>query len=159
MSLTVADPFLFSMTLLSAAAPPLSPRASEARDESPEDALAGLERCWRQRDMTAYLAHFAEDADLVNRSGTWFRGKERIGEQLRWLAEHGRPELFSMKLVLESTRFVAPGVAILVQRRDEGARESLATYVLTRQGSTWKVQSISIAPVEPAAARLRVAGS
>jgi uncharacterized protein (TIGR02246 family) len=121
-----------------------------AQDEQALRALmTDLDQRWQQRDLPAYLAHFSEDADFVNRAGTWFRGRAALQQQLQWLVEKGRPEMFSMRTDVEAVRAVAPGVFVLVQHRDENVRKSRATFVITRSDDALRVQSVSIAPVEP----------
>jgi uncharacterized protein (TIGR02246 family) len=135
--------------------PPTPTMPQSSLTLSPEDEksihalILDMEQRWRERDLPAYLAHFSEDADLVNRAGTWLKGKAQMEKQFRWLMEKGRPEMFSMKTRVEAIRPITPGVFILIQHRDESVRQSLATYVITRREDRWFVQSISIAPVEP----------
>ncbi|MBZ4418968.1 DUF4440 domain-containing protein [Myxococcus sp. RHSTA-1-4] len=122
---------------------------------SPEDEkdlralMTDLDLRWKQRDVPAYLAHFAEDADFVNRAGTWLKGRAALQAQLQWLVEKGRPEMFTMRTDVEAIRPIAPGVFVLIQHRDEHVRKSRATFVVTRVGDALHVQSVSIAPVEP----------
>jgi uncharacterized protein (TIGR02246 family) len=105
-----------------------------------------LQEAWRNRDLGAYLRLWAEDADLVNRSGQYFRGRQAIEEQWRWLFERGFPEIFSAETVIASVREIAPGVAVVHQRRFEPARSSIAVYVLLRAEGAWKVQAATISP-------------
>ena len=105
-----------------------------------------LQEAWRNRDLGAYLRLWAEDADLVNRSGQYFRGRPAIEEQWRWLFERGFPEIFSAETVIASVREIAPGVAIVHQRRFEPARTSIAVYVLSRAEGNWRVQAATISP-------------
>jgi ketosteroid isomerase-like protein len=132
--------------------PPTVDAASEAR--SSQNAIHGfmaeVESAWQRRDFEAYLAHFAEDADLVNRVGRWFKGKAAIRQQLRWLDERGHPEMFVAQSKVEKVRFVAPGVVSLHQRRLDGSRlVSLATYLIARAPQGWRIQTLTIAPIEP----------
>lgn len=157
-----AKPFLLLGPLLLGAvssqgcAVPRTPAMSQPslalspQDEQALQALmTDLDQRWQQRDVPAYLAHFAEDADFVNRAGTWFRGRAALQQQLQWLVEKGRPEMFSMRTDLEAIRAIAPGVFVVIQHRDEHVRKSRATFVITRSGNALRVQSVSIAPVEP----------
>ena len=110
--------------------------------------LAELQEAWRARELPRYLAHFAPEADLVNRAGAWYRGKGEIAQQLGWLVEHGSPGIFAMRTTVEGMRPVAPGVVTVHQRRDEVGRASLATYLLVKREGRWWVESVAIAPIE-----------
>ncbi|WP_163999887.1 YybH family protein [Pyxidicoccus caerfyrddinensis] len=159
-----AKPFLLLGPLLLGASPspthaaPRTPAMTQPSPAlSPQDEkvlralMTDLDLRWQQRDVPAYLAHFAEDADFVNRAGTWFRGRAALQQQLQWLVEKGRPEMFAMRTDLEAVRAIAPGVFVVIQHRDEHVRKSRATFVITRSGDALRVQSVSIAPVEPPA--------
>ena len=136
---------LFLAPAMSHATPAVSPQDEKAL----RALMTDLDLRWKQRDMAAYLAHYAEDADVVNRGGGWFRGRAEFKQQLDWLAKNGRPEIFTMRTDIEAIRAIAPGVFVLVQHRDENVRKSRATFVIARSGDTLRIQSVSIAPIEP----------
>jgi uncharacterized protein (TIGR02246 family) len=153
-SFLLFGPLLLGAVTSQACAAPKIPAMSQlsplsAQDEHALRALmTDLDLRWQQRDLPGYLAHFSEDADFVNRAGTWFRGRAALQQQLQWLVEKGRPEMFAMRTDLEAVRAISPGVFIVIQHRDEHVRKSRATFVITRSGEALKVQSVSIAPVE-----------
>ncbi|MFP2905465.1 YybH family protein [Pyxidicoccus sp. 3LFB2] len=149
-------PLLLGTVFFQACAAPRTPAMSQPSltltpqdDQDLRALMTDLDQRWQQRDLPAYLAHFSEDADFVNRAGTWFRGRAALQQQLQWLVEKGRPEMFAMRTELEAVRAIAPGVFVVIQHRDEHVRKSRATFVITRSGDALRVHSVSIAPVEP----------
>jgi uncharacterized protein (TIGR02246 family) len=118
-------------------------------DKSLRELMVRLDEAWQARDFETYLTHFSDDADLVNRAGTWFKGKAQIAKQLDWLKSHGYPEMFTTDSTVAAIRSVAPGVATVHQRRFDGTRiKALATFVIVRRNGRWLVEALSIAPLE-----------
>ncbi|MBJ6763801.1 nuclear transport factor 2 family protein [Myxococcaceae bacterium JPH2] len=141
-------------TALPPGPPPLS-----ARDRKAIQALMGaLDHDWGLRQVDSYLSHLSEDVEVISQSGALLRGKAALEKQVRRKLEAGLPERFIPRTRIESLRPVARGVVVLVQHREEGPRTSRATFVLSRQATRWRVQSISVSPVDTvptAPARLR----
>lgn len=98
-----------------------------------------LQKAWRAADVETYVTAFDEDADLVNRGGTWYRGRADIGAVLRELARSGRPALFAADRRTESIRMVSPTVAAVHELWIEPDRTAHATYVLARRDDGWRI--------------------
>ncbi|MCI0574311.1 MAG: hypothetical protein L0Y66_26570 [Myxococcaceae bacterium] len=114
--------------------------------------LEQVQADWAARRLDAYLSHFAENADILNRTGAWFRGRAAFRPQLEWLftrGVEGRPELFSPTTRVESARELGPGLWVLVQHREEGPRQSRATWVLSHSAGRWLVETVTVAPLGP----------
>lgn len=99
-------------------------------------------------DVVGYLADFHDDADMVNRSGQWIRGKGEIADRLNILAESGRPELFAADRTTESIRLLTPDTVIVRERWSEPDRVARATYDLTREGGRWLVRAVTVVVVQ-----------
>ncbi|MBU8898654.1 hypothetical protein DRW03_31945 [Corallococcus sp. H22C18031201] len=134
--------------------PPLS-----ARDRKAIHALMGaLDHDWGLRQVDSYLSHMSEDVEVIGLNGTLVQGKAALEKEIRRKLEAGMPEHFIPRVRIESLRPVARGVVVLVQHRELGPRTSRATFVLSRHATRWRVQSISLSPVDTvptAPARLR----
>ena len=130
--------------------------------------MAGLQGAWSRQDLAEYLSYWSADADVVNRAGQRFRGLAQAAAQWRRLFERGLTEIFTAETEVIGVRRIAPGVVVVHQARREPARDSLAVYVLVRQGEqgkqeergesgeraesgnagVWLAESLTIAPVE-----------
>lgn len=95
--------------------------------------LQRLHTAWRDADIDSYVAAFADDADLVGRTGQRHSGRAAIAAQLQELARSGRPALFAAERVVESVRIIAPLVAVVHELWIEPDRTVHAIYVLTRR--------------------------
>ncbi|MBO0840384.1 MAG: SgcJ/EcaC family oxidoreductase [Sciscionella sp.] len=103
---------------------------------------------WRHRDVDGYLALLDDEVDVVNRAGKWLRGKEEFAAQLKRIMQGGLPEMFTVDYTIDAVRLVHPDVAVVHELRAEPHRQSRAVYTLTRAGSSWRVNAITIAPIE-----------
>ncbi|HVX45437.1 MAG TPA: SgcJ/EcaC family oxidoreductase [Mycobacteriales bacterium] len=101
-----------------------------------------LHVAWRAADVENYLAAFAEDADLVGRTGQRYSGRAEIAAQLRKLARAGRPALFAAERRIDTIRLIAPTVAVVHETWIEPDRTVHATYVLTRR-ERWLISATS----------------
>ena len=73
--------------------------------------VAEVQAAWNTHDMHRFAACFAEDADFVNVSGTWWRGRGEIEERHRE-SHASRFRLSLMALELEESREIVPGVLV-----------------------------------------------
>src|ERR1700677_5095857 len=115
-----------------------------------------LQDAWNRGDAAGYASQFTDDADFVAWNGTYGRGRRAI--------EDGHQRLFEgplggSRMVLvdddgaesappESLRVVRPDVAIMVisgvvtlagQSATGPDHESVQTFVLIKNGSSWRV--------------------
>jgi uncharacterized protein (TIGR02246 family) len=98
--------------------------------------MDGLQRAWRAADIETYIAAFDEHADMVNRAGQRYRGRETIAERLRELT---RPALFAADRRTESIRVISPTVAVVHELWLEPDRTARATYVLALCDEGWRI--------------------
>src|SRR6266496_2493924 len=111
---------------------------------------ARQQQAWNQHDAKAYAALFAEDGDVVNVVGWWWRGRKEIESQLS--------DAFAF-IFRESTltithvdiRFLRPKIAVAHTRWTmSGAktpptipepREGIQTLVLQKVGGNWMIEA------------------
>lgn len=114
-----------------------------------------LQDAWNRGDVAGYASLFTDDADFVAWNGQYGRGRQAIEDGHRSLF---RGPLAGSRMVLvgdgtesvppESLRFVRPDVAIMVitgavtraaQASTGPDHQSVQTFVLTKQASSWRV--------------------
>ena len=129
-------------------------------DESAErrailELAQALQGAWNRGDAAGYASLFTDDADFVAWNGSYGRGRQAIEDAHRAL--FAGPLAGSVMALVgdgagsappESIRFVSPDVAIMVisgavARADQSAwrpdHRSVQTFVLTKNGGTWRV--------------------
>lgn len=102
-------------------------------------AVERMHKAWRTADIETYLTAFDDDAELINRSGKWYRGKAAIADVLRELARTGRPALFAAERRVEAIRAVTPTVSVVHELWVEPDRTAQASYVFVRRDEDWRV--------------------
>jgi uncharacterized protein (TIGR02246 family) len=106
--------------------------------------LSQSEERWNKHDAEALAALQAEDVDHINTSGGWSKGREAIRKLWAQLFET-RFKDDTTKVTLEKIRFLKPDVAVAIVRifhkRPAEDTESLATFVMTKDGDKWQVVS------------------
>ncbi len=120
--------------------------------------IDGLADAWNRHDAAAYAASFTEDSDYIAFDGTHVRGRRANARFHRYLFDHG---LRGSRLILDGPmrlRFLAADLAAAVvegavvmpwQRRSRRRKRSIQTYVLTREGTEWRVAAFSTTRVRP----------
>jgi uncharacterized protein (TIGR02246 family) len=123
-----------------------TPRAPGEADEKVIRQLLGrMEEKWNAHDVKAFLVDFAQDADVVNRFGLWFKGQSEIEKHLTELhASPFRDHLVGRSSKVEGIRFLTPDVAVAHERTQEESGRSVRTYVLQKRDGRWWVQSADI---------------
>jgi len=123
--------------------------ADRARDESDIRRLqARQQEAWNRHDAVAYAALFADDGDVVNVAGWWWKGRREIERQLRAaFAVVFRDSRLAIADV--EVRFLAPNVAIAhVRWTMAGARtppsipeprQGIQIQVLHKRGAAWRI--------------------
>jgi uncharacterized protein (TIGR02246 family) len=114
-----------------------------------------LQDAWNRGDAAGYASLFTEDADFVAWNGSYGRGRRAIEDAHRRLFDG--PLTGSLMVLVDdgaesappgSVRFVRPDVAIMVisgvvtlahQSATGPDHESVQTFVLTKNGSRWRV--------------------
>src|SRR5438876_4592487 len=106
------------------------------------------QQAWNQHDAKAYAALFAEDGDLVNVVGWWWKGRAEIERKLTDAFAFVFRES-SLTITQVDTRFLMPEVAgAHVRWTMTGAktppmipepREGLQTLVLQKLGGKWMI--------------------
>ena len=108
------------------------------------------QQAWNQHDAKAYAALFAEDGDVVNVVGWWWKGRKEIENKLTdGFAFAFRDSTLTMTEV--NVRFLSPEIAVAhVRWTMSGAktpptipepREGLQTIVLQKLGGNWVISA------------------
>ena len=138
-----------------------------AREYSKDEAairrvVAGLEEAWNRHDMKAWANLFTEDADFVNVTGRWWKGRAEI--QRQHVDAHA--VMFrdsTLKIDEVAIRFLKPDVALVHVRWNtvgdktaDGSprppRTGIFTQVLVEQKGRWLVagsQNTNAQPERP----------
>ena len=123
--------------------------ADRARDESDIRRLqARQQEAWNRHDAVAYAALFADDGDVVNVAGWWWKGRREIERQLA--AAHAVVFRDSRLTIADvEVRFLTRDVAIAhVRWTMEGARtppsipeprQGIQIQVLHKRGAAWRI--------------------
>lgn len=149
------------MTTISA-----SPRFDEAAERRAILGLGqALQDAWNRGDAAGYASLFTDDADFVAWNGTYGRGRQAIEDGHRRL--FGGPLAGSRMALVdddpearppESVRFVRPDAAIMVlsgvvtlagQTAARPDHESVQTFMLTKEGSRWRVAAFQNTRQQP----------
>lgn len=121
-----------------------------AADSAVRQTLDQVADAWREGDPDRYAALFTEDADYTAFDGTRMAGRQAIADGHRALFA-GLMRGSRMTMRAPSIRLVAPDVAVacglggIIMRWQRGRTEpsakrlSAVTFVLVRQGETWRV--------------------
>jgi len=106
------------------------------------------QEAWNQHDAKAYAALFAEDGDLVNVVGWWWKGRKEIESKLTDAFAFVFRES-TLTITQADVRFLAPEIAVAhVRWTMTGAktppmipepREGLQTLVLQKLGGKWMI--------------------
>ena len=126
----------------------------KAKDEALIRKLISLgEEAWNKKDAAALAAQQAEDVDHINTTGGWSKGRKEIRKLWAQLYETRFKEDIT-KMKLEKIRFLKPDVAVAIVRifhkRPAEATESLATFVMTKDGDKWQVVSYQATRIQTA---------
>jgi uncharacterized protein (TIGR02246 family) len=115
---------------------------------------------WNQHDARAYASLFAEDGDVVNVLGWWWRGRPEIERNLREAFEFVFAQS-TLTITDVHVRFLNPGMAVAhVRWTMVGARmppnlpeprEGIQLQVLTKQPTGWLITSFQNTNGVPAA--------
>jgi uncharacterized protein (TIGR02246 family) len=129
--------------------------ASRAEDEA---AIRGLVKEYvgarDRQDPAAVGALFTSDADQLVSSGEWRKGREALVKGT--LASTARTGAGNRTITLETIRFPTRDVAIADGRYEitggaGGDRRMWSTFVMVREGSTWRIAAIrNMLPAPPA---------
>jgi len=139
-----------------------------AKDEAAiRGVVSAFAKSWMDQDMDAMHAIDAEDVDWINVTGNHWRGKANVRRgHTNFLRTIGTKEAVKIDQVL--VRLIAPGVAIAVttlrfSSSDEHALRLLTptgavatgktrgSFVLVKQGKSWKVAHFQNTIVDPLA--------
>ena len=143
---------LIAVTLATAAGVAQTPPS----DDAAVRALVNTYTAAREKgDAAALAALFTADADQLVSSGEWRRGREAVvtGSLASSQQTQGR-----RTLTIETVRLVAANVALADSRYDiaqaDGAtRRMWASWLLVKDGATWKIAAIrNMLPATPAGA-------
>jgi uncharacterized protein (TIGR02246 family) len=127
---------------------------NKAKDEALiRKLLSQSEERWNKHDAKALAALQAEDIDHINTSGGWSKGREAICKLWAQLFETRFKE-DTTEVKLEKIRFLKPDVAVAIVRifhkRPAEETESLATFVMTKDGDKWQVVSYQATRIQNA---------
>lgn len=98
-----------------------------------------------RRDPAAIGALFTADADQVNSSGDWRRGREGI---VKGTLESSQRNSGSRRITVKAVRFTSPVMAIVDGDYEigaagpGGARLMWTTFVIVRQPDGWRIAAI-----------------
>jgi uncharacterized protein (TIGR02246 family) len=123
--------------------------ADQAQDEAAiRDLQVKQENAWNKHDARAYAALFAEDGDVVNVVGWWWKGRRQIESKL---GEAFASVFKDSRLTVTRTdvRFLRPDVAVAhVSWTMTGARtpqgmpeprQGIQLQVLQKRGAGWSI--------------------
>ena len=127
---------------------------NKAKDEALiRKLLSQSEERWNKHDAEALAALQAKDIDHINTSGGWSKGREEIRKLWAQLFETRFKEDIT-EVKLEKIRFLKPDVAVAIVRifhkRPAEDTESLATFVMTKDGDKWQVVSYQATRIQNA---------
>ena len=123
--------------------------ADRARDESEiRELQAQQQEAWNRHDAVAYAALFADEGDVVNVAGWWWKGRREIERQLT--AAYAVTFRHSRMVITDvDVRFLARDLAIAhVHWTMEGARtppsipeprQGIQIQVLRKRGAAWRI--------------------
>jgi len=138
------------------------PAAADQQDEAAIRQVQVMQAAaWNQHDARAYANLFAEDGDVVNIAGWWWRGRPEIERNLR----EGFEFVFAkstLTITDVDVRFLNPSTAVAhVRWTMVGAkpppnmpepREGVQLQILTKQAAGWVIasfQNTNSVPVAP----------
>jgi uncharacterized protein (TIGR02246 family) len=120
--------------------------AGKAKDEAAiREVVAKYNAARDERDAKAIEALFTADADQLVSSGEWRRGR---GTLVKGMLGSSANNPGKRTLTVETTRFVAPDVALADARYEiEGsvgspARKMWSTFLMKREGGGWRIAAI-----------------
>lgn len=135
--------------------------AAFSDEEAVRSVVNAFPDAWNRHDMDAIGALFAEDADFVNVTGTYWKGRESI--QLNHAFTHGAVPIDSAGVTVPKgiygifktstlhfkqidVRFLRKDVAVahiqtelLGDARTKNPRQTLVVMILTREGGRWLI--------------------
>jgi len=132
---------------------------TDARDQVGA-VVSALTESWNRHDMTAYAAHFTEDADFVNVVGMHWQGRREIEAQHAYLHR----TIFrnsTLRNLDRSVRFLDLGVALAHVRWEMTGHESVPgwhvpetrrgvlTAVLVHEGNRWCITALHNTDIVP----------
>ena len=123
------------------------PAQSPGDEQALRQRFANLDTAWNHHDAHAITnpQTAVADADYINLNGGWVKGREPFVAVMSKL-QAGPFHDIQRRTVVEKIRFVRPDVAVVittnVDRRGDGQpSESRSTYVLSKEGSQWLLNS------------------
>ena len=129
--------------------------ANRAKDEAAiRDVVKEYVGARDRQDPAAVGALFTSDADQLVSSGEWRKGREALVKGT--LASTARTGAGNRTITLETIRFPTRDVAIADGRYEitggaGGDRRMWSTFVMVRDGSTWRIAAIrNMLPAPPA---------
>lgn len=132
-----------------------------AQNSGDDEAIRGIVKQYvdarEQKDPKAIEALFTSDADQLVSSGEWRKGR---GDVVKGTMASSQSNSGKRTIVVESIRYVAPGVALADGRYEIGGvagsetRRMWTSLVLTRGASGWRIAAIrNMLPVAAAQSR------
>lgn len=141
----------------------VSGQAKTSADRAIDAAAAGiaspildrLDAAWDAGDATRFAAEFSEDADVINISGTHFRGRSDIAKQMRSIFNSVFKGSTHRVRNLEMARHLADGVMVVVSSGviDVPAgplaprANSRQTFVLVNREGAWRIRHWHNTPI------------
>jgi uncharacterized protein (TIGR02246 family) len=136
--------------------------ASQAEDDAIREVQTRQAAAWNANDAEAYAGLFAEDGEVVNVLGWWWRGRaeirSKLSEAFAWVFRDSH-----LAITAVHTRFLDPSTAIAhVRWTLDGAkappgapappREGIQLQVLRKTGDQWLIvsfQNTNSVPEQP----------
>jgi uncharacterized protein (TIGR02246 family) len=145
------------ITLLTLAA--LSPAAAQApvSDDAAVRALVDAYSAARDKgDAAALTALFTADADQLVSSGEWRRGRDAV---VKGSLASSQQAQGTRTFTIDTVRMIAADVAVAdsryeIAQTDGTTRRMWASWLLVKDGTTWKIAAIrNMLPAAPAGTR------
>ncbi len=118
------------------------------------EVIALWDAAWNSHDATALANLHQQEAETVNRFGSFLQGRERHEEQFIWLHSGPFAKRQSPAQEVLNLRFLRPDVALVhtswgtpvleIEGQKTPAEEMIVSYVLTKESGDWSIAAVDL---------------